>query len=632
MEPIIQKFQSKPTVSFVHPIPARDILFVHAHKLDEVNEKFKNSCKIKAMRNSVKRNEDDHYGPECWYSGSCIKVVDDGRLRVAKLMDDERRVFNKVVGDVVGLGDKKLELSRILSLHVKSQRDLGGGALVEARHRWGVGVGQEMRRVQRIPCSEGMASTTFLPGNQIGCLVSDGDLGIWDISTGLRIFNSNLHSLVDVNYFRWNRGVLDNGFHPKSILMGDRKSLVGLDLRCGKQQEIKLGLEDFEHIRAMDSVGLMPYVYTVTDKNIILTDMRQTRSPIFKLGHGLGGESRVRDDGMDWVVVHNRWGDMVRTAMDWSHSQSDEWESQSDLVHMHCERPARVSGVLGGSRGVRGWGRTVARGGEWPGSCVEERCAPGFKGVDLARVEAGPVMIYAINTAGDSFAKTVVPKNEDEALCEQTLTSGGRTVGDRIENDVKTETTGDNVDVVTLETVNMEDHFTAESVTEVDLEQSESSGDKVCLLEFEMLFVVNQSKTLNIMKGFDGIDVYCNNNCELVFIFISKCCLEKFLFNNCEIPNIEVLRRKMISKVSQNGKLFKIKVKHAVPPNAKYASRSRQETGWCWDLLGKTCNFVLEIGGSKATKILRFKNKLDLFKFWCGITGRLMEEVSMEVN
>ena len=263
---------------------------------------------------------------------------------------------------------------------------------------------------------------------------------------------------------------------------------------------------------------------------------------------------------------------------------------------------------------------------------MEERCAPGFKGVDLARVEAGPVMIYAINTAGDSFAKTVVPKNEDEALCEQTLTSGGRTVGDRIENDVKTETKGDNVDVVTLETVNMEDHFTAESVTEVDLEQSESSGDKVCLLEFEMLFVVNQRKTLNIMKGFDGIDVYCNNNCELVFIFISKCCLEKFLLNNCEIPNIEVLRRKMIGKVSQNGKLFKIKVKHAVPPHAKYASRSRQETGWCWDLLGKTCSFVLEIGGSKATKILRFKNKLDLFKFWCGITGRLMEEVSMEVN
>ena len=215
-EPIIQKFQTKPPVSFVRPIPAKDILIDHADKLDGVTEQFKNSCKIKAMRNLVKRNEDDHYGQECWYSGSCVRVVDDlvlfagndGRLRVAKLMDDERRVFNKVPGDVVSLGDKKLEFSRILSLHVKSQRDMGGVVLVGARHRWGVGLfrieevgeGQEMRRVQRIPCSEGIASTTFLPGDLMGCLVRDGDLGIWDISTGLRMFNNKLDSMVDVNY------------------------------------------------------------------------------------------------------------------------------------------------------------------------------------------------------------------------------------------------------------------------------------------------------------------------------------------------------------------------------------------------------------------------------------------------
>ena len=52
--------------------------------------------------------------------------------------------------------------------------------LVGARHRWGVwlfriveaGEGQE-RRVEKISCSEGMASTTFLPG-----VPGYGDLGI----------------------------------------------------------------------------------------------------------------------------------------------------------------------------------------------------------------------------------------------------------------------------------------------------------------------------------------------------------------------------------------------------------------------------------------------------------------------
>ena len=54
---------------------------------------------------------------------------------------------------------------------------------------WGqvdvVGEEQEMRRVQRIPGSERLASTT-LPGEQMGCMVRDVDLVIWDISISLR--------------------------------------------------------------------------------------------------------------------------------------------------------------------------------------------------------------------------------------------------------------------------------------------------------------------------------------------------------------------------------------------------------------------------------------------------------------
>ena len=71
-------------------------------------------------------------------------------------------------------GTRTFEFSRILSLCVKCQRGLGGFSwwrpglfrIVE------VGEGQE-RRVEKISCSEGMASTTFLPG-----VPGYGDLGI----------------------------------------------------------------------------------------------------------------------------------------------------------------------------------------------------------------------------------------------------------------------------------------------------------------------------------------------------------------------------------------------------------------------------------------------------------------------
>ena len=178
-EPIIQKFQSKPPVSFAHPVPTKGILLNKASQLDDPSALFKYRIKNYKMRNLVKRNEEDHYGQECWYSGSCLRVVEDlilftgnnGRLRVAKLMEDERRVFDKVPGDVVSVGDRKLKFGRILSLHVQSQGILNGGLVVGARYRWGVGLfriledgegdGQTLGQVQMIPCSEGMASKTF---------------------------------------------------------------------------------------------------------------------------------------------------------------------------------------------------------------------------------------------------------------------------------------------------------------------------------------------------------------------------------------------------------------------------------------------------------------------------------------
>ena len=94
----------------------------------------------------------------------------NGRLRVAKLMEDERRVFDKVPGDVVSVGDRKLKFGRILSLHVQSQGTVNGGLVVGAMYRWGMGLfriagdengGQTLGEVHTIPCSEEMASKTF---------------------------------------------------------------------------------------------------------------------------------------------------------------------------------------------------------------------------------------------------------------------------------------------------------------------------------------------------------------------------------------------------------------------------------------------------------------------------------------
>ena len=147
-EPIIQKFQSMPPVSFAQPVPTKAILLNKAGQLDDLSARFRCRLKNYYMRNLVKRNEDDHHGQECWYSGSCVRVVEDlviftgnnGRLRVAKLMEDERRIFGKVPGEVVTVGDRKLKFGRILSLHLQNQKALNGGLVVGARYRWGMGL------------------------------------------------------------------------------------------------------------------------------------------------------------------------------------------------------------------------------------------------------------------------------------------------------------------------------------------------------------------------------------------------------------------------------------------------------------------------------------------------------------
>ena len=186
-EPLTKIFHTRPPVSFTRPVRTKNIL-ADKIQLFDVSAEFKSQDHAKTMRNLMKSEEEDSYGEECWYSGSCVRVVEDlvifsgndGSLKVAKLLEDERKVFNKVPGDVAQISDKKLEFSRILSLDIQSEGK--SEILVSARHRWGVGIfcisevadeGQVIRRVQRIPCSEGSIDLQILSPSSGGGVAGD---------------------------------------------------------------------------------------------------------------------------------------------------------------------------------------------------------------------------------------------------------------------------------------------------------------------------------------------------------------------------------------------------------------------------------------------------------------------------
>ena len=81
-----------------------------------------------------------------------------------------------MLGDVVSVGGRKVKFGRILNLHVQREGAVNGGWVVGVRYRWEMGIfrilermdSQTLGQVQRIPCSEGVASTTILPENQMG--------------------------------------------------------------------------------------------------------------------------------------------------------------------------------------------------------------------------------------------------------------------------------------------------------------------------------------------------------------------------------------------------------------------------------------------------------------------------------
>ena len=89
----------------------------------------------------------DPYGRESWYSGSCIKVEgdlvfftgNDGFLRVSRMAEDDRGVFDDTPGIEVKIPFSKLGFERILSLHT-SEETLSNSYHVAARRRHGLSV------------------------------------------------------------------------------------------------------------------------------------------------------------------------------------------------------------------------------------------------------------------------------------------------------------------------------------------------------------------------------------------------------------------------------------------------------------------------------------------------------------
>ena len=119
----------------------------------------------------------DPYGRESWYSGSCIKVEgdlvfftgNDGFLRVSRMAEDDRGVFDDTPGIEVKIPHRKLDFERILSLYT-SEETSSGSYHVAARRRHGLSVYSvtEADQVKRRKLFDGYFLTYFIISGEAG--------------------------------------------------------------------------------------------------------------------------------------------------------------------------------------------------------------------------------------------------------------------------------------------------------------------------------------------------------------------------------------------------------------------------------------------------------------------------------
>jgi hypothetical protein len=161
------------------------------------------------------------------------------------------------------------------------------------------------------------------------------------------------------------------------------------------------------------------------------------------------------------------------------------------------------------------------------------------------------------------------------------------------------------------------------------------------LSEAEMMYIMTNYKGVvkNIMQIFDG-KVEQDSDGKIFFKFTSLASVNLFLhiLAGPDTTALGLLQMGIINQqtrvlqcvVQGKSEAFRIKIAHSVPRNSKRLATTKRENGWNWDLLAMTCDFVLERGGTKSTKILMFKSKFNLFKFLTGITAKLFDEVKLD--
>ena len=147
------------------------------------------------------------------------------------------------------------------------------------------------------------------------------------------------------------------------------------------------------------------------------------------------------------------------------------------------------------------------------------------------------------------------------------------------------------------------------------------------LNEAEMLFIIDQTNAPNAMKEFPGKVVMEMG--KIVFDFDSLASVNMFV-NKLTGLALGTLKDKVAKKFQVHAPKFAMKLSHSLPITTRHSDRSKIDRGWNWDILSSVCQFKVERGSTKSTKTLSFTAIIDLFKFWCGCTGRQFLSVSLE--
>jgi len=388
----------------------------------------------------IKRFQNDPYGPENLYNGTCVDVSgdvlvhtgNDGQIVANKLKNDGNS-FEKIKSSSVILGEEeRLKFTRIFSVSAGRGDNVG---LVGARYRYGATFFNleedseglpRLNKFYSLPSAKEAVEQTFLPDGKSAVLDSSGLLSILDLNVCSILARGKLNKKsVDVEKWRW--GVVKPAYHPRTLLVGDRLNVGIMDLRTksGDLVEIFSSVKMEELVRGLDSTP--PYTYILTDGNMILCDVRnrkrpvdswRTRLPVGTQGSGLARE-RIGDE--DWLCAWNRWGDTSVMVLDWGHSRCGEWKGD---IHMTCTGAGeRRPDTVGMPLRLPGWRDAVRRGralgGSWLDDPVEQRVRVVFTGACLLSGEKG-VAVVGVNGVGDltetrlGFGEEPFRINEDE--------------------------------------------------------------------------------------------------------------------------------------------------------------------------------------------------------------------------